>query len=372
MSKKPGRLQRFFAEYWKVLLTLLGLIALGVSVTLGTIALDKYFHGDTTAGTELGWGPALLLRVADHVGLGLFSVAILGIIVELPHMKEYFRKLIEKTIINKAFIKQLSKSEQENLQERALEAFFGVEGLNEEGGFYKFYVKKIRSHICGPFRKATNFETVVELVPSTTLFKITDRIAYVCKKGIEGIQPEALWTTEWDEIEEVLQLDITATKPEQGAIADVYSYDKASNTWNHALKPYTRGHGFTLPLDPYASCDGLAIQVRVTYLVSRERPLSWSMPYLSDGFSGEIRFPNNMEIFVDLFGLSEDALPDEANLPQENGFYKYRIAHTDWLLPDDGFSVYFRPKKASTAPVPAAKPVAAPVSAGAPASVVAH
>ncbi|HEY2962391.1 MAG TPA: hypothetical protein VGJ37_08260 [Pyrinomonadaceae bacterium] len=358
MAKKDQRVRHFFEEHWKVLLTLLGLIALGVGVTLGTVALDRYF--DTgTASRGLDWGPALLLKVADHVGLGLFSVAILGIIIELPHMKEYFRKLIENTIISKAFIKQLNKSEQERLQERTLEAFFGVEELNQEGGFYKFYVNKIRSHIGGPFRKSTNFETVVELVPNRDSYKITDTIAYSCKKGAEGIQPKVVWTTEWDEIEDILQLDITATRPEQGAIADWYSFNKATNQCHRSLKPYPRGHGFTLPLDHYGSCDGLVIQVRVTYLVSRERPLSWSMPCLSDGFSGEIQFPSNLEIFVDLFGLSEDALPDKANLPQENGFWKYKIAHSDWLLPDDGFSFYFRPKKVSAAlPAPAPPPAA--------------
>jgi hypothetical protein len=324
------------------------MIVLGLLTTAGTIALDKYLHETAGSASELSWGWATLLKVLDHVGLGFFSVAILGLIIELRHMRHYFQSLIEKTIIKKEFIKTLRAPEQEKMQKQSLEAFFGIDELGKKGDFYDFYVQKIRSHIGGPFRKDTTFQTTVEPGPDNGSYKVTEIISYKCRKRGESIQSEVGWTAEQDEIDRVLGFEVTATKPDQTT---------SSFPAGHRLvKPYPTGHGYTLSLQDYRSCDGLTIIVHVTYLVSRERPFSWSMPYLSDGFSGEIRFRNDVEIFVDLFGMDKSALPeDKTKLPQDGEFNVYKISHQSWLLPDDGFSYYFRKKS----PVePPATPVA--------------
>ncbi len=381
MPKVLKRFGNFIKDHWKTFLTMAVLIVLGVIVSAFTVRLEHRFHKtpktttetaaetstETTGETatkpatktaaELVWWQALSLTLLDHAGVGLFAAAILGVLIELPHMHDYFQDRIQNTIINRNFIKQLSPSEQERLQEQALEAFFGVEELGQEGGFYKFYTQKIRSHIAGAFRTGTTFETRVAHDANGDLYRVTESISYTCKKGSEGLPKEVRWTTEADEIEELLHLDISAKKPEKDARDEVYSFDKTTGYCHRSLVNYKPGHGYILPLDEYASSDELAITVTATYTVPRERAFSWTMPLPSDSFSGDISFPADLEIFVDLFGLDESALPGKADLQPENGIYKYPIKHDTWLLPDDGFSFHFRQRKQPVAR-PAAEPAA--------------
>lgn len=334
-----NRAKQFINDRRKMFVTVIVLVVLGIGTTIGTIALEKKLHTPEGSAAKLAWYWGTLLKVLDHVALGLFSVAILGVIVELKHMHEYFQKLIEKTIIKKEFIKDLRPAEQERMQKQSLEAYFDIDELGQGGDFYDFYVNKIRTHIGGPFRQGTTFKTVV--VPTPDTFNVTDTISYACKKRGKAIQPEVLWTAEQDEIKKITDFSITATKPDR-TVRTYLPDDKP-----HSLQGYQPGHGFTLSLKEYAACDGLMITVHVGYVVSRERPFSWSMPYLSDGFSGDIHFPPDLEIFVDLFGMDKSALPKKLDT-DEHGFNVYRIRHDGWLLPDDGFSFYFRQRDVKT------------------------
>lgn len=342
------KFRHFVKDHKKTVRTIAALIVIGVGVSLITVWLEERWHHTPGSAVQLVWWKTLALTLLDHAGVGVFAAAILGVVIELPHMYEYFQERIQNTIINRNFIKQLSDSEQENLQEQALEAYFGVEELNQEGGFYKFYTQKIRSHIGGSFRKGTTFETHITLLPGSNLYEVTDSISYTCKRGNKGLPEEAVWITEQDEIDDVLKLEITATRPGADAHSDAYPFDKATGYSHPALVKYETGHGYRLPLREYAECDELAIKIAATYTVSHERPFSWSMPVLSDSITGDIYYPENLDIFVDLFGLDESMLPKKADLMPENGVYKYRIEHKTWLLPDDGFSFHFRQVKPST------------------------
>jgi hypothetical protein len=267
-------------------------------------------------------------------------------------------------MINREFIKQLKPTEQEKLQEQALAAFFGVDELSSEEGFYKFYREKIRDHIGGPFRKGTTFKTVV-VREGDDLLRVTDAISFMCKRGGKSILPKIEWTTEKDEITEVVELNITTTRPDGSQTP--YSYDQATKAYLPPLQAYQPGHGCELSLSDYAECDGLEIALQVTYLVSPERALAWTMPYLSDGFIGEIHFPDDLRIYVDLFGMSEDAVPkDKLNLPSENGVTVCKVTHTAWLLPADGFSFSFgqkpKPPVTDSTPVISSTPESDPAS----------
>src|ERR1700754_27253 len=372
ISLKP--VGHFVKDHWKTFLTMVVLIVIGVFVSAFTVYLEHRFHKppehatettteapkeppteitaatSTKAAAELVWWQSLSLTLLDHAGVGLFAAAILGLFIELPHMHEYFQERIQNTILSRNFIRQLSDPEQERLQEQSLEAYFGVEELNHEGGFYGFYTKRIRSLLASAFRKGTTFETRVELVPNSNLYKVTDLISYTLKKGSEGLPQEARWTTELDEIDDILELNITATRPEEGAQPEPHPFDKTIGSCHPSLEKDENGHGYLLPLKEYGAADELAIRVTVTYTISRERPFSWTMPCLSNTFTGDIFYPDTLEIFVDLFGLDESLLKQKADLKPENGIYKFRIEHKDWLLPDDGFSFYFRPKPPAQQP----------------------
>jgi hypothetical protein len=347
-TDKPNifrRFGRFLKHHWK---TFVPLILFGVIASICAVLLESYLHhGD--AARELPWAGAIGVKVLDHLGLGLIAAGILGIGIELQHMHKYFQKLIQSTMIDRAFIKQLSEPEKEKLQEQALAAFFGVDELSQERGFYKFYREKIRKHIGGPFRTDTTFETKIERTENEDFFKVTDSISFKCKKGGKTILPEIEWTTEKDESERVLQLEITAKKPAQGSEPDSYSFDVANNSYPPPLEPYTSGRGCKLSLAQYADCDGLEVTLKVVYVVSRERAFSWTMPYLSDGFSGEIQFPDDLQIFVDRFGIDESAVSKDTGI--------CKISHKKWLLPEDGFSFSFQQKP--PAPAVSESPIAA-------------
>ncbi len=358
---KIKALRQFLTDHQKTVRIMMWLIAFGVTVTAFTIFLEKLFHKLSHSGAELAWWQGIIVSVSDHVGLGLFAAAILGIVIELPHMHEYFQERIQNTIISRSFIKQLSPIELERVQEQALEAFFGVEELSEEGGFYKFYREKMRRHINDPYRKDTQFNVVIERAGNDS-FKVTETISFTCKKAGEAILPDVRWTTEWDEITTLLELDFTAKKSDQNN-SDSYSYNYETNQCHGSLKHYDPGHGYILSLADYASCDGLSITVKVIYVAPSERPFAWSMPCLSDKFSGQIHFPADLEIFADLFGMDDKALPeDRKNLPQDaDGLNICTVSHNNWLLPDDGFSFHFRQKKVpAPPPAPAHEPAPAP------------
>jgi hypothetical protein len=359
---KIKKLCQFVTAHRKTVRTMMWLIVVGVIVTAFTIMLEKLFHKPPGSGAELAWWQAIIVSVTDHVGLGLFAAAILGIVIELPHMHEYFQERIQNTIISRSFINQLSPMEQERLQEQALEAFFGVEELGEEGGFYKFYREKIRRHIGDPYRKDTTFQVVIERAGNDS-FKVSETISFTCKKAGDAILPDVRWTTELDEINEILELDFTAKKAEENNSAS-YCFNAKNNQCHGSLQPYATGHGYVLPLGDYASCDGLSITLKVIYIAPSERPFAWGMPCLSDGFSGEIHFPADLEIFADLFGMDEKALPqDRKNLPRDAmGLNICTVSHKNWLLPDDGFSFHFRQKRVPAAP-PAPPPAPAPAEA---------
>jgi len=343
MATRPRRKREFGLAQWKMLRTVIVLIGLGLLVSGFTVFLHGRLHAGVAPDAELSWRWTTLLKVLDHLGLGLFSVALLGFIMELRHMKEYFQQRIERTIIKREFIKTLTLDAQESMQKQSLEAYFGVSELGKQGDFYDFYVKKLRDHIGGPFRQDTRFKTVVELGSDDRFFTVTDTISYTCRKHVSGIQKEAGWTAELDEIKEVLSLVITATKPDQ--TSETYPYDKASNHKHRSLIKYEKGHGFKRSLSNYKDCDGLMIKIVVSYIVSRERPFSFSMPVLSNGLYGEIYFPDDFEIFVDLFGMDESALPENPlQLPKVGDFNFYELSHKGWLLPDDGFGFAFIPK----------------------------
>lgn len=339
------RTGHFIKEHQKTFRTVAWLIVIGIILSAFKVYLENRFHHSAEAAVELVWWKALSLTVLDHAGVGCFAAAVLGVLIELPHMHDYFQERIQNTIISRNFIRQLSNEEQEQLQEQAFEAYFGVDELNEAGGFYKFYTQRIREHIGGPFRKGTTFKTEIAQL-TDDLYQVTDTIAYTCKRGNKGLPKEAQWTTEQDEIQDLLRLDISATRPDPGAQDETYSFEKEGDC-DPAFVEYA-GHGYMLPLTEYAACAELAIKVTATYTVLRERPFSWSMPILSDSLKGVIVYPENLEIYVDLFGLQESMLPKKEDLRPENGVYTYRIEHDTWLLPDQGFSFHFRRTKPRT------------------------
>jgi len=78
--------------YWfKRILTVVGFVTAGLIVS----ALHTYFKHHGYAAESYG------LTILDHLSVALFAAPVLGAIIELHHMSDYFRGLIEKTIMKK-------------------------------------------------------------------------------------------------------------------------------------------------------------------------------------------------------------------------------------------------------------------------------
>lgn len=309
------------------------LIAIGIVIKLVETYLAWKFGEHVTL-------HEFFLELLNHATVALFSVAVLGFILETKHFYEYFHTLIVDTIIDKRFLADLQPDKLEQLKKKCLETFFNIDELDKEEGFYHFYLDKIEKHIGGPFREYTEAITTVEFSQDRKSFIATDDITYTCRKLGKVIQDSADWTAEQDEINRVIEFTITVIH--KGKTLATHSHKEGDETLDPALKKYEAGHGFMLPLKEYQDYDGLKIKLKTVFEVPLERPFSWTMPCLSHSFSGSIRYPCDLEIFFDSFGLDESALP-KAKPTNQTGQRVYHFEHNSWLLPDDGFSYHFRP-----------------------------
>ena len=341
----------FLRKHARLIRMGVGLILLGLLLKFLQTYLATHF---APSGEHSLW-PAFGLELLNHAAIACFSVALLGFILETRHFYEYFHTLIVETIIDKRFLKDLQEEKLKQLKKKCLETFFHIEELDNEEGFYHFYLDKIEKHIGGPFRENTTAVTAVKFSEDREWFIAKDDITYTCRKLGKVIQGSAGWTAEQDEVNEVTEFEITVTKPDGTSLS--YSHRKGEDP-DPALEPNVKGHGFTLPLHDYCDVDGLQINVKAGYIVPLERPFSWSMPSLSHNFSGSIEYPGELVLFVDSFGLDESALP-RTKPEDKDGRRTYHFKHKSWLLPDDGFSYHFRqprsqpPQPATQTPSPA-------------------
>src|SRR5690349_8446794 len=289
----------FLSKYGRVIRISLILMIFGVVAKLAETYLVTY------VGESKPW-LSLAEELLNHATVALFSVALLGFILETRHFYEYFHHLIVETIIDKRFIAGLQDTEVKELQKRCLEAFFHIEQLDKEEGFYKFYLDKIEKHIGGPFREDTVAITTVEYSDDGKSFCATDEVSYTCRKLGKTIQESAEWTAESDEIMETGDFEI-AIKTGDSDWQTYYA--RKGELADPVLEAKLGGHGFILPLKDYQDCDGLKVKVKALYRVALERPFSWTMPCLSNRFSGSIKYPSNLDIYFDSFGLDKSALP---------------------------------------------------------------
>jgi len=316
--------------YWfKRILTVVGFVAAGLIVS----ALHTYFKHHGYAAESYG------LTILDHLSVALFAAPVLGAIIELPHMSDYFRGLIEKTIMKKEYLKDLNDRTLDEMKQKCLAAFFHIDELDK--GFYaEFYRDNLEKQIGNPFRTNTVAVTTITANPDDKSLDVTDEISFDCKSVAGKILKEVQWTTESDEINEMQTLELSINKPNEPP--KVYTCNARilgqPAGVREPLKLTKEGHGCTLQLSDYDGCDGLQVKLKVTYNVPRGRAFSWTMPCLSKGFKCTIKFPTEFDIFADSFGID---LPKRDTVKTETGMKVYSLDHKNWLLHDDGFAFSF-------------------------------
>jgi hypothetical protein len=303
------------------------------------------------------------LKFLDHAGIAFLSIGTVGLFLELPewrkHFENYFHEQIVATIIDKEYLKTFDPKALTDLQTKTLKAEFKIEDIDREGSFLNFYLTKIQNFIGSPYRENTRGVTKLQYAPGgNESFVVEETISFRCRKLGERIQPEVKWITERDEIDEVRALKILVRVPPElcksPTFAKDYSQIAKEAVFDMNDKPaemltkYAEGHGHILSLEKYKEIDKLFIEMQVTYVVPTYRAFSWSMPYPSKDLEGEIHFPKDLQIFVDLF-LDDKVLnfpKDENSLPiSEEDRKVYAFNYPGWLLPDDGLAFHFRKSK---------------------------
>ena len=310
-------------------------IVIGAVLLLLVIHLGHTYPPYHPAASYRGeaWGYAL--KFGEHLGIAVLSIGGIGLLLEFPHWQDYFHKQIVDTITEEAYLKKFSGVELNEIQTKLMRAFFKTEDIDKPNSFFRYYREKIQDFIGKPYRESTTGVTKIsDCLDNPNVFIVEETISFVCCRLGQDIQKEATWTTEPDEIDRITSFSITVTEPP--TIGSPALPPRVFKQGDSELKEVDGKRGYRLSLADYKGMDGLGVKVEVTYVVSRDRAFSWTMPYISKGMKCTIIFPPELKIFIDQFVMEDVDHPCEIKAGECVFSYPY------WLLPGGGLAFHFR------------------------------
>lgn len=310
-------------------------ILIGTALLLLVIHLEHLYAPHHPAATFMGSAWAYALKFGEHLGIAVLSIGAIGFLLELPHWQRIFHKHIVDTITEEAYLKKFGPTELDEIQTKLMKAFFKTEDVEKADSFFRYYREKIQDFIGKPYREETSGITKIKYHPTDqNAFIVEETISFVCRRLGEDIQKEAKWTTELDEIASITSFRITVTVPP--AIGSQAVTPRVFDQSDPELKKVAGKWGYCLSLEDYKGVNGLKVMVEVTYVVSRDRAFSWTMPYISKGMTCTIIFPTDLKIFTDQFVMEDIDNPCAI----KSGECVFRYPY--WLLPGDGLAFHFR------------------------------
>jgi hypothetical protein len=298
---------------------------------------------------------SFIAKLFEHFGVAVLIAAVVGLVLESEEYGNYFLGKIANTVVKSDYLAKLSKDELAKLQKDLVQAYYKLENLDAEQGFYKYF-RRLYEYIASPYREETRGRVRIEYLPDKRFFKIEEVISYTCRKVGGCIQDELKWVAEEDEIKEIDSFAATVTIP-----IDVFKSEDFERTYPNLkdretifdskknpeqLKKYS-GHGFTLSLKQFSGIDGLRVNVAITYSSPVDRGLSWTMSNPSKKVSLDMKYPDDLRIHVDRFGVN----PDELSESHKTGIYTFE--YDSWLLPDSGFAFHFLKNEPGTVDIEA-------------------
>lgn len=283
------------------------------------------------------------IKFLDHLAVASLSIGVIGLLLEFEHTRKYFHDQMIDLVLDRGFLKDLSDDAVRELQVKTLNRVFGMENIDKASDFFDFYMNKIQNFLVSPYREGT--VGTMDIVTEGNFFRVEETICYTCRKVGKGIQERVDWTTERDELDDdgIKEFEITVTVPNSVGnqlgqqLTTIYKKDAPE------LEPYDKGQGYRLSLKKYEAIDGLQVKCRVIYMVPIDRPFSWWMPNLSKGLTVTIKFPEEFDIYDDLFVV--DAKED-GDLKGTRGEYTFN--YETWLMPRDGFAFHLRKRREAT------------------------
>lgn len=318
---------------------------LGLMLILITLYVDALFHHPQALSA------VIFLKFLDHIGIAIFTIGLIGIMVEFKDWRDYFRDRLADIIRHKTYLQTLEDDELLDIQTNVLEALYKAKRLDVEGSFLKFYNSKIRDYIASPYREDTRGVIKIEPPDVDGSCILEETIMYKCRKGANSsIQSEVKWHSDApDIIGDLIDYHVTLQMPENFYQSPDFTtkYPNASggkivfNKDNDRLVKSDKDHGFTLSLSEFEKVDNLLVTACIKYMIPVTKFATWFMAYPSKGFSATINYPEHLEIVMEAFGMDSNKL----QITSQKGVYS--LDYDSWVLPDTGLAYQLREKKAA-------------------------
>jgi hypothetical protein len=98
------------------------------------------------------------------------------------------------------------------------------------------------------------------------------------------------------------------------------------------IKDYkTETGGFIFPLNGHIYLNNLKVILSTETIVATNKFWAWRMAHPSRGISLSVRYPSELSINRELFGIGE-----ECNEIDDKGKGYYKLSSKKWILPDEG------------------------------------
>lgn len=278
------------------------------------------------------------IKFLDHLAVAFLSIGAIGIILEIPHLHDYFYGLFVDALTDPKYI-QDRKKDDGWLKSQQMKLMAGLFGKNEEiaklfladmekpGSFFHYYYDQLQSFIGAPYR--ADYVGITTITPGANSFDVEEELSYQCCKLGKDIQKEAGWTAYPDELIDMLSLKIEITLPNATQPDEVVEPDPAT------LKPNPHW-GYMASLDKYKGIDGLRIKIRLHYTVAPDRAFATDMHSISRNLNWTINYPPNMKIHLDRF-VFDRSIEAERPTPGQCTFN-----YPQWVLPGHGFAFHLR------------------------------
>ncbi|MFY9557932.1 MAG: hypothetical protein WAV47_24760, partial [Blastocatellia bacterium] len=157
-------------------LIVIGLVFLGVSIALDSPGI----FGTILSGHDQAvHASSFIAKLFEHFGVAILIAALVGLVLESEEYGNYFLGKIASTVVKRDYLAKLSKEELEKLQKDLLQAYYKLENLDTEQGFYRHF-RRLYEYIASPYREETRGRVRIEYDDpgKKTFFKIEEAITY--------------------------------------------------------------------------------------------------------------------------------------------------------------------------------------------------
>jgi hypothetical protein len=320
-------------------------VTLGLALIFLSLLLDSIFFapsGTPQVSAGAPANPSMVVSLAhsavkliDVTGIACLVLGLIHIMIETDDWSEYFRERIREIVMQQTYLNTLDKARLDVLHTSILKAQFGNPDIDKEGGFLNYLRSNLHRYIAQPHREDVTAELIY--TDAGEDWDVYDRVTYVCRRSLIGIQPSVTWQVdvgEWVSIEYLkIEIQFPYTHEERGTRRPLYN-DKPEI-----------GKLLLIPLTQYQQIDELIVIVTERYKVRKDQFQHWAMADPTRNFDITLVFPVGWEVQAKHFVLS----PELVLTTIADGYHKAK--YDFWMLPESGMSWLIKPKKPQTTEV---------------------